>query len=337
MANAPNPIALSRVRIPHVEEYYDQLAYELDPVGVYRLCQNQRLPHVTINEEGYRGKRFSGNETIILLGDSVTFGIGASNDEAVLARFLEAASGEPVADASVRAYRVFQQYAQLPRLLERLPRTRRVLLWCGFADLSYWVMTGGCVEGAFQLEWKYRANAAGARAAASGWRRRLRTPQLCERIQRVLVGRPTKVAARETASLEALVAHVATYVIGIRDVCAARGIAITTVLQPFIRQRPTDAELRRIIDLCDQKTLEKCGQGWYVLAPQFVERFQRALTERGLLDLIDCQAFVSEADFFDQAHLREAALQRIAARLVERHPGRVSHAGTAVMAGAVSR
>jgi hypothetical protein len=300
MAQAPDPTAISRSRIPYAEEYYDQLAYEFDALGVYRLRPNQRLPHVTINPHGYRGAALTKEETILLLGDSVTFGVGASSDEAIFARYVERALGQRVADASVRGYRVFQHYAQLPRLLELLPQVRQVLVWFGYADLLYWVTTGGCVEGTFQFEWKYRT-------VQPRWRRWL-SPLVTSR----------QALVRATGTLDELVVHVSAYVRGLLDVCAARRIAVALLVQPFVRSRPVHEPLRELADLYDDKTLEKCGQRWYAIAPRFIQQVRAGLDlSEGSL-WCDCQELVTEEDFLDQVHLQEASVGRLAKQIAER-------------------
>lgn len=304
----------SRERILHVEEYYDLLAYEIDPLGGYRLRRNQQLPHITINRYGYRGDTIAGSERILLLGDSVTFGVGASNNHSRFPRFLEAYVGEPIADASVRAYRVCQHYAQLPRLLELLPQVKLVLLWCGYADLLFWARTGGCVEGAFQFEWKY-ASQSRSRATSS------RLLRLLERANWFAVGSKGDHAgaeerARETGTIDDLITHLSTYIRAIRDICSSRAINMDVLIQPFLRSRPTDSFLQALADEYNDKTREKCGRGWYEISLEFVNGLLAALTDQGF-HCIDCQALISETDYLDQVHIREEALDGLAMRLVQ--------------------
>jgi len=295
---------LSRKRIPYVEEYYDQLHYEADPLGGYCLRGNQKLPHVTINRDGYRGHPFSGAETILLLGDSVTFGVGASGDSQRFAAFLSEAGRRPVADASVRAYRVAQHFLELPRLLKQLPQTQHIILWFGYADLLYWASSGRSVEGTFQFEHKYAARAAqGSRVGR--WLRRLRF------VQPHLEERPRKIG-----DLSALVDQMVMHVRAIQDICRARNITLDLLIQPFIRSRPADQTLRIIADGYDEKTLTKCGVGWYEASHRFLEELLtrlRTLNSEGLLDM---QERVGEADFLDQVHLKETSLSRLARELI---------------------
>lgn len=308
----------ARTRVPHVEEYYDLLRYEVDPLGAFRLSRNQSLPHVTVNQYGYRGRPLSGSETVLLLGDSVTFGVGASSDRNCFSRFLEGCLGQPVADASVRAYRVFQHFVQLPRLLDQLPRLRFAVLWCGYADLLYWASTGGCIEGAFQFERKYQnmvrnslpwpvtklIGAMLARRAQGRWFRTFIEPET---------------RARETGSLSDLVQHVVTYIRAMRDLCAARGIGVHVLVQPFMRTQPDDSELRAIADFYNERVLEKCGISWYESVPVFVGELLGSLEQQECIDVLDCQSLVSEGDFLDQVHLRERSLERLAQQLVSDH------------------
>src|SRR3990167_5032993 len=92
----PDIVTMCRARIPYSEEYYDMLAYEAGRDGNFRLRPKQQLQHVTVNKYGYRGKSWSGQETILLLGDSVKFGVRAASDEVTFARFLETSIGQQV-------------------------------------------------------------------------------------------------------------------------------------------------------------------------------------------------------------------------------------------------
>lgn len=317
MTRTPANLALerSRQRIPNVEEYYDQLRYETDPLGGYRLCRNQRLEHVTINQFGYRGRPFTGQETVLLLGDSVTFGVGASGDDARFACFLEQATGLPVADASVRAYRVCQQYLELPRLLERLGRIEHVLLWFGYADLLFWVISGGSIEGTFQLEHKYAAQ--GSETEVS--HRVLRLLRLGRHVGlnwvRDRAQRETR--PREAGSLKELVAQMTVYIQAIRDLVRSRGITLHLLIQPFIRIRPSDPALRAITDDYDERSQRKCAMGWYEASAQFISDLQTSLKNLTGVNLMDTQSLVAEVDFLDQVHLKEEALKQLAERLVK--------------------
>ena len=66
-----------------------------------------------------------------------------------------------------------------------------------------------------------------------------------------------------------------------------------------------------------EKTRRKCGDGWYAVAPQFVQLLETQIRVREGLAWVDGNEFVSEADFFDQAHLREQALRMVAKRVAE--------------------
>jgi hypothetical protein len=311
--SVPEGVSLARARIAHAEEYYDLLVYEFDPMGGYRLRPNQRLPHVTINEDGFRGAGFRGDERVLLLGDSVTFGVGAPDDDSRFARYLEQAAGIGVADASVRAYRVFQHYAKLPELLARLPGVRGVLLWAGYADLLYWALRGGCLEGAFDFEWKYDPQA--VRLSGSRIRQALffASRRWSERVNGWLGGAPQR-RPRTRGAVEDLAASVAVHARAIADLCAGRGLAFALLLQPFLRERPGSAELRRFMDLDDQKIAQRCGQPWYRVAPAFAATLAEALQG---VRMVDCQPLVEEQDFLDHVHVRDAAQRRLAERLLE--------------------
>jgi hypothetical protein len=310
MRRHPDPTALSRLLVPFVEEYYDHLVYEPDPLAGYRLSSGQRLPHIRVNADGYRGREFTGGESLLLLGDSVTFGVGASSDEACFARSLEAAMREPVADASMRAYRVSQHFVKLPHLLTVVPRVRRVVLWCGYADVIYWVIFGGRIEGMFDFSGKYGA---GRRALAQSARLRRMVVTAVRHVSEAVLRRLDGSSNRlRIGTIEDLVSSMGAHMAAMRDLCTARAVAFHVLLQPFLRIPPAQPELRIVVDGYNRKAEERCGQSWYAVAPAFVEAFKEEMARRKIRSWVDCQDWVEEGDFFDQVHLREEALRRIA-------------------------
>ena len=306
----PNPVDDDlRRRIPHFDEYYERLLYETDPLGGFRLKANQQLPHVTTNEHGFRGSRFSGHERVLVQGDSVTFGIGAVSDEERFARFLEAELGTPVADASMRAYRVCQHAGQLPRLLDMLPSVGVVVLWCGFVDLLFWVTTGGGVEGWFHFDEKYASRASGPRRLAR---------RVMSAARRLTGQSALQTRATGYGDLGGLVKHLVTQVAAMQGICRARRVELRVVVQPFVRTRPSAPDLIGLVDAANETTRRKCGRAWYDIAPAFVTELMRGVGGVQGIDAIDVQPFVSEDDFFDQVHLREGAHRRLAATVAER-------------------
>jgi hypothetical protein len=312
-ADKPNGEALARARIPHAAEYYDLLRYEVDPLGGFRLCGNQKLPHITINDMGYRGQSFSGLETVLFLGDSVSFGVGASSDHARLSVYMGQALTIPVADASVRAYRVSQHFAHLPRLLERLPKVRTIFLWMGYADLLYWTTTGGSIEGAFQFERKYSADpvVSDLPFPLAGM-----SKMAIALINRFVYSRPEN-RAREKGSIADLVQRITLYVRAMADICSAREIGLHVLIQPFVRTRPADAELREIADYYDGKTRGKCGVGWYDVADGYATLLATSLGSIRGVQATDLESYFSENDYFDQVHLKEESLQAVAPTVVK--------------------
>ncbi|MBI3332871.1 MAG: SGNH/GDSL hydrolase family protein [Candidatus Omnitrophica bacterium] len=288
--------------IPFEREYYGSLRYERDPAGGYRLRPGQRLPHVTINQWGYRGRPWRGTERVLLLGDSVTFGVGATSDEARFSRYLELSTGEPVADASVRAYRVFQHYRQMPLLMERLPRLERVVVWFGYADLLFWVISGGRVEGTFRLEERRGPLQLLRRAAAAG-----------KKLFRV----GSAASSTGKAGLEDLTDHMVIFLAAMRDLLAVRQISMLLLIQPFLRKEPVAPHLKARLHLHDRKIRQRFGRGWVDLSEAFVRLLTEGL-ERGRFDhWIDCQPLVCESDFLDEVHLREASMERMAGVLAK--------------------
>ena len=298
--------ALVRSRIPFAEEYYDLLSYEASPFGGYRLCPNQQQPHLTVNSLGFRGADFTGKESILLLGDSVTFGVGASGDDSRFSNFLATATATPIADASVRAYRVCQQREQLPGLLDLLPSVNRCVVWFGYADFLYWSTTGGRIDGVFELDLKYAGRA--PRGALERYERGFF--DLCRSVRKGLL--PVREPHAKTGTIEDLVRSVVHDLEAIRDVAQVRGVAVTVLIQPFIRERPTADVLRTICDYYSSGTFRRCGVNWYEAAEQYVDLLLDGLSRLALETVIDLTPDTVEDDFFDQVHLKESSLRRLA-------------------------
>lgn len=298
---------LTRERVPFAQEYYDWLNYESDVDGGYRLVPNQRLPHITINESGFRGKPFTGTEKILLLGDSVTFGIGAEDDSSVFSRFLEKHSGVAVADASVRAYRVEQHLRRLPELLDRLPEVQAVILWGGYADLLYWVTSGGKTEGVFKFSQTY--------ACRSALENTLRSWFSPKRFMWMFT-RPSRDFSK-VEPVKSLADRVADGVIAIDLLCKERRKGFLFLLQPFVRRQDgSDATIGEIAVECDKKTASKCGVSWRDAADGFVARLRERLSGVLQKNLVDCQGFVSDNDFLDQVHLTSSAADRLSKKIL---------------------
>jgi len=109
------------------------------------------------------------------------------------------------------------------------------------------------------------------------------------------------------------------YIGVIRDLYLPKTINLHVLVQPFIRTRPTDVELRIITDFYDERVKSKCGVSWYEAAPNFVDELVTTLVQHEGIDTIDCQSFVSETDFLDQVHLQEKSIELLARKLVELH------------------
>lgn len=115
------------------------LGYRLRP----KFVGNAYASHVTTNPQGFRGTELHakpGDRLIIALGDSCTFGFGASDDEHTYPAQLEELfrqSGEPVAvvNAGVVGYSSWQAYQFFKRDLVKL-KPRTVLIYVGWNDMG---------------------------------------------------------------------------------------------------------------------------------------------------------------------------------------------------------
>jgi hypothetical protein len=192
---------------------------------------------------------------------------------------------------------------RLPDLLARLPGIECVVLWGGFADLLYWVTSGGKTDGMFKFNKTY--------ARRSAWENKLRS---------ILSPKKFKALWRRSAAdhssvepLQTLSDKVADAILNIEALCSDRRIKFIFLLQPFVRQSAwTDPALAEIAAECDKKAVLKCGVSWCGAAVDFVRQLQRRLAGKLRYGFVDCQNFVTEFDFFDQVHLTSAALKKIA-------------------------
>lgn len=122
-----------------------QLRYVWDPEALFRFAPNQigvmpladglRSPPARINRLGFRGPDpvARGEQAILVLGDSLTFGSGVSDEETFAARLDRAFGGRvAVINGGQPGYGVFQMAAALRRVGHELrPNLVIVVLWQG--------------------------------------------------------------------------------------------------------------------------------------------------------------------------------------------------------------
>ncbi len=285
-------------QIPYEQEYYRLLRYGPDGRGGYRLEPNQRLEHITINELGFRGEPFRGEERLLVLGDSVTFGVGASGDEACFGRYLEAVCQQPVADASVRAYRIGQHLKQLPGLLSRLPQLQQVVLWGGYADLLYWAIYRRRLTGAFRL----------SAPGDSPWSR-------C----RDWAIRGWEAVVSPRVGVEKLAEEVLRSIRSIARKLSPRRISLWILIQPFIHEANPTGPWEALISEYNRKARRRCGMDWTEASRRYLRVLKEGLCRQREFRWLDCQPLVDEEDFLDPVHLREEAVRRLVEELVRLH------------------
>src|SRR5919106_17038 len=121
-----------------------RLRYVSDPEALYRLAPNHvgtsvlasgaLAPPARINTLGFRGgEPAAGRPSIVILGDSFTFGSGVADDETFAARLDQWYGGRvSVMNGGHPGYGVFQMAATLRRVGEELrPRLVVVVVWQG--------------------------------------------------------------------------------------------------------------------------------------------------------------------------------------------------------------
>ncbi len=129
------------------------------PYLVYETKANQRLPGVTVNAQGFRGRDWSvekapGSKRVIVMGGSAAFGQGASADDRVFSAVLErmmrdspvpAGRTVEVYNAGVLGYNSMQEFLLLAtRLMEYAPDA--LVLFDGWNDMYF----GGTLEPGIQ-------------------------------------------------------------------------------------------------------------------------------------------------------------------------------------------
>jgi hypothetical protein len=127
---------------------YDRLGGQIDwrPYLMYFQPPNFASPAVTTDRLGFRptvdrtGRRVTiddvGGETVnLVIGNSVSFGVGATSDAACLTSRIASHTGECWFDFSGRAFGAMQELVLFQSYRHKLGRVRRVVLFTGLNDL----------------------------------------------------------------------------------------------------------------------------------------------------------------------------------------------------------
>lgn len=122
--------------------------YERDDVRGVRLSpgqrtrvgrQGERVTEVRVNQQGYRGADWPAPapEQVVVIGDSLSFGLGVEEDEALAARLHAALPGAPpVLDASVPTYGPPEYLATMREILAARRPARVVLVFNPMNDVG---------------------------------------------------------------------------------------------------------------------------------------------------------------------------------------------------------
>jgi hypothetical protein len=93
--------------------------------------RGERVTHVRVNRDGYRGPEWPApaRDEVLIVGDSLSFGLGVEEDEALAARLHQASPATPVLDASVPTYGPPEYLITMEQTLaRRSPKTVVVVL-----------------------------------------------------------------------------------------------------------------------------------------------------------------------------------------------------------------
>lgn len=121
--------------LPNVYEPDAARGVRLRPGGETSVGgRGERITTVRINESGYRGAAWPepSRDEIVIVGDSISFGLGVEEDEVMAAR-LRAALGRSVIDASVPTYGPPEYLATMAEVLEKR-RPKVVVLALNFLN-----------------------------------------------------------------------------------------------------------------------------------------------------------------------------------------------------------
>ncbi len=309
-----NPEELLREVIPGYGLFYQELPYRYDaaffgrrpiPGTSFAGCevgpQGFRLrPSLTEISGGYR----------VLLGDSVTFGVGILDPRQLLSSQIEQRTQVPILDLSTRANRIEQQVLVLfNHLTTQQYPIRDVYLWAGYADLLWWLLSGGCKFGHFGIE----PPALGLRdLLLFSAKRRLG-------LQKNRPGGRSFYWKKAEWSPEDLPSF-ATYLAGlcgaIAMTCKGLNANFRLLIQPMQLEPGGNLDPRSRL-YCDQrsewvrKEMGHGKDGFESLASLFRTHFMKELDRRAI-PYWDMQPCVSPDDFFDQVHLKPSGHAKVA-------------------------
>jgi hypothetical protein len=311
-----NPENLLREVIPGFETFYEKIPYVHDPAYFGRRAVSGSFLGIEIDAEGFRVRPNSlpsrNTRSDLLLGDSVTFGVGILDSKHLLSSRLEVLQNKPVLDLSSRAFRIEQQSLVLLNFLaQKTERFERVLLWGGYVDLLWWLLSGGCQKGYFGIE--------GLPAKKSTFFVRAARRLLKGKTQ--ASGRAVywKKAEWRPAGLEEFARYLAGQISAIASMAKGSGSEFLFLLQPMQLEPDAhpDPACRQYYAQRNQWIKEHAGDGVHGfedLAAQFRAHLLAELGRRAV-KWIDTQALVEPQDFYDQVHLKPAGLEKIAAKL----------------------
>jgi len=316
MANWKNPELLLQYEIEGFDIFYQKLVYRYDPAFFGRRpIPNQKFDSIEIDAEGFRKRQGldwkNKSEYCLLLGDSVTFGVGVLDATKLLSSRLENILKIPVLDLSTRAFRVEQQLLILAKHLAAHPRPSRLYLWAGYCDLLWWILSGGCIHGHFGIDTDVPSQ----------------TNKLMRRLKQLTKKKNDKSHTSywkhpqwQPCKLDKFSEYYANQVELISRLCQSLGIRFQFLFQPM-QMSPHECSNPKIRQYCESRSswiLKNTGLNFEQTVLNYRRFTFEILTKKGI-QFLDCQELVNPSDFYDQVHLRPESFHYLADKIALSH------------------
>jgi len=296
----------------------------LHPHRIFALKPDQRLPGLTINAQGFRGRDWTkekppGVARVIVLGSSTAFGLGVRGDDRIFTALLERRLDEAppdgrrveVLNAAVGAYNSTQELILLTtELLDYSPDA--VLVFDGFND--FYIAAGTPPEAPLVHAHFDETQEVIRRGRQTGLNI-LRLSAIFRRVENTLrdLGPRSEFGRIHPAGL-------ALYGRNLEKICRvakAYGAAVVLVSQPelFQRAEPVPEADRAVRAKRDRRGYGELARREY---PRFVAEAARVARAEGALHVDGTEAFDGhpEAVFTDWCHLTERGHELVADQLL---------------------
>lgn len=313
--------------LPEIGHFYSQLKYRYDPALFGRIPQaNQKLGFCDVDAYGLRSHpnfSASSSPSVLVVGDSVTFGVGITDPKNLMTYRLQSLLNCNVINLSYRAFRIEQQLLSLTRFCARMnsPRVKHVVLWGGYCDLLWWLLNSGCQLGHFGIPKHWLESAA---SGTSEILRKIFSDSFIRKLEDIWTsGRASAKTWQQTywipCPISELISAIIVQIEAISAFTNSFGADFLFVLQPILLE-PDRSKSSATITYCKSRSsairagIGKGTKGFEDFAFEFRQIIIDELVKHKI-SFLDAQNVVQPEEFFDQVHLNPDAHSKLAQTL----------------------